>query len=133
MKPKGGRPPRDENRFWVIVWAAMTAPILVYFAVGLWVKPIAIAENTKLERILMSLAAAYVIACFPAKRWLLAQAREIESVALRQAALLVPWALCEVAAVTGIALRLVTGSSHYYVFLLLGLAGMLLNFPRRGD
>jgi hypothetical protein len=45
MKPKGGHPPRD----------------------GLWVKPIGIAENTKLERILMSLAAAYVIASFPAK------------------------------------------------------------------
>ena len=134
MKPKGRRPPRDgDHRFWVIVWAAMTAAILVYLALGLWVKPIAIAENTKLERILMSLAAAYVIASFPAKRWLLAQAQEIESVALRGAALLVPWALCQVAAVTGIALRLVTGSSHYYVFLLLALAGMLLNFPRRGD
>jgi hypothetical protein len=70
---------------------------------------------------------------FLQKRWLLAQAREIESGALRNAALLVPWGLCEVAAVTGIVLRLVTGSSHYYVFLLLALAGMLLNFPKRGD
>lgn len=133
MKPKGGRPPRDDHRVWVTVWAAMTASILVCFALGLWVAPIATAENTKLERILMSLAAAYVIASLPAKRWLLAQAREIESVALRQAALLVPWGLCEVAAVTGIAFRLVTGSSHYYVFLSLALAGMLLNFPKRGD
>jgi hypothetical protein len=134
MKPKSGRPPaRGGYRFWVILWVAMTAAILLYFALGLWVKPVATAENPTLERVLMALAAAYVIASVPAKRWLLAQAREIESVVLRKAAILVPWILCEVAAVTGIGLRLVIGSSHYYVFLLLGLAGMLLNFPRRGD
>jgi hypothetical protein len=40
--------------------------------------------------------------------------------------------LCEIAAITGIELRLVIGSSHYYVFLLLGLAGMLLNLPGAG-
>jgi hypothetical protein len=134
MKARGKLPPGDGgHRFWVTVWAAMTSAILVYFALGLWVKPVAIAENATLERVLMSLSAAYVIASFPAKRWVLAQAQEIESVALRRAALVVPWVLCEVAAVTGIALRLVIGSSHYYVFLLLGLAGMLLNFPRRGE
>ncbi len=134
MKPKSGRAPaRGGYRFWVILWVAMTAAILLYFALGVLVKPVATAENPTLEHVLMALAAAYVIASVPAKRWLLAQAAEIQSVVLRKAAILVPWILCEVAALTGIGLRLVIGSSHYYVFLLLGLAGMLLNFPRKGE
>ena len=116
---------------WVKVWIAMVCTILVYFGLALWLKPVASAENPVLERVLMSLAAAYVIASIPAKRWLLAQAEEIDSDALRRAAMVVPLALCEIAAITGIGLRLVIGSSHYYVFLLLALAGMLLNYPRR--
>jgi hypothetical protein len=116
-----------------MVWAAMTLAILIYFGLSVWLKPVASAENPKLERILMILAAAYVVASIPAKRWLLAQAQEIDSDLLRSAAIVVPLALCEVAAITGFGLRLVIGSSHYYVFLLLGLAGMLLNFPRRAN
>ncbi len=133
MKAEGKRPLEDgEYRLWVKVWSAMTLAILVYFGLALWVMPVAIAENPTLERILMTLSVAYVIASFPAKRWLLVQAREIDSDALRRAAIVVPLVLCEVAAITGFALRMVIGSSHYYVFLLLGLAGMLLNFPKRG-
>ncbi len=134
MKVQGKRPPEDgEYRLWVKVWFAMTLAIPMYFGVGLLATPVAIAENPTLERILMALSAAYVMASFPAKRWLLVQAREIDSAALRRAAMVAPLVLCEVAAITGFALRMVIGSSHYYVFLLLGLAGMLLNFPRRGD
>lgn len=132
MKAKSGRAPaRGRYRLWVAVWVAMTVAILLYFVVGVSVKPVATAENPTLERVLMALAAAYVIASVPAKRWLLAQAAEVQSVPLRNAAILVPWILCQAAAITGIGLRLVIGSSHYYVFLLLGLAGMLLNFPRK--
>jgi hypothetical protein len=134
MKAEGKRPPEDgAHRLWVKVWFAMTLAILVYFGLALWVMPVAIAENPTLERILMALSAAYVVASFPAKRWLLAQAQEIDSDALRRAAMVVPLVLCEIAAITGFALRMVIGSSHYYVFLLLGLAGMLLNFPKRGE
>jgi hypothetical protein len=115
------------------VWTAMALPILIYFALGEWVTPVATAENASLEHILMLFAAAYVIASFPAKRWLLAQAGEVDSTLLRRAALVVPLVLCEAAALTGLALRLVIGSTHYYVFLLLALAGMLVNLPRRGE
>jgi hypothetical protein len=117
----------------VIVWTALTASILVYFGLGLWLKPVVTVENPRLERILMTLAAAYVILSVPAKRWLLAQAKDFDSLLLRRIALVVPLLLCEAAALIGLALRLVIGSSHYYVFLLLGLAGMALTFPRKGE
>lgn len=122
-----------EYRGRVIAWTVVTSSILVYFGLALLFPPVGTAENPRLEHILMTLAAAYVIASLPAKRWLLAQAREIDSVFLRRVALVVPLVLCEAAAVIGLALRLVIGSSHYYVFLLLGLAGMLLNFPKKGE
>jgi hypothetical protein len=134
MKAKNKRPSGDRQyRSWVTTWIALTFAILVYFAVALWVKPVGTAENPKVERILIAISAAYVIASLPAKRWLLVQAEEIDSDAVRRAATVVPMVLCEMAAVTGFALRMVIGSSHYYVFLLLGLAGMLLNFPRRAN
>jgi hypothetical protein len=132
MRAKSRRKPKEgRHGIWVFVWVMMTLAILGGFVLGVSITPLAKAENPAPERVLMALAAAYVLASFPAKRWLLARAKETESGRLRAAALLVPWALCEVAAITGIALRLMIGSSHYYVFLLLGLAGMLLNFPKK--
>jgi hypothetical protein len=134
MKARGGRPPADaKHRGWVILWGVMAFSILVYFGLALWLTPVASAENPALERVLMSFAAAYVIVSFPVKRWLLAQAGEVDSTSLRRAALVVPLVLCQMAAVTGLAVRLIIGSSHYYVFLLLSLAGMLLNFPKKGE
>jgi hypothetical protein len=132
MKASGKRPAADgEYRLWVFVWIALTCAILGYFVVALTVSPVATADNPAFERILMTFSAAYVIASIPAKKWLLVQAEEVDSAALRRAAIIVPLVLCEFAAVTGIALRLVIGAPHYYVFLLVALAGMLLNFPRR--
>jgi hypothetical protein len=132
MKAQGKRPPAESgHRRWVILWSAMTLAILVYFGVALWVKPLGTTEKPAAERVLLAISAAYVIASFPAKRWLLVQAEEIGSDALRRAAIVAPLVLCEMAALIGFALRMVIGSSHYYVFLLLGLAGMLLNYPKR--
>jgi hypothetical protein len=114
-----------------IIWVAFSAAIAAYFFVGASVSPIGVANSARLERSLMILAAAYVVASVPAKRWLLVQAQATGSVTMKRFALLVPLLLCEAAAITGLVLRLVTGSAHYYVFLLLAMAGMILNFPRR--
>lgn len=122
-----------------ILWAALTASVVLYFVLAATVPPAATVENTarntavnaNVERVLMVLAVAYVLLSIPAKRWLLVQADAVDSAFLRRLALLVPLVLCEVAALTGVVLRLAMGSSHYYVFLVLALAGMLLHFPRR--
>jgi|HubBroStandDraft_2_1064218.scaffolds.fasta_scaffold381607_2 hypothetical protein len=118
-----------------IVWAALTASVVLYFVLTVTIAPAATVENAarnaNIERVLMALALAYVLLSIPAKRWLLVQADAVDSVFLRRLALLVPLVLCEVAALTGVVLRLAMGSPHYYVFLVLALAGMLLHFPRK--
>lgn len=114
-----------------IVWSALTASIVAYFAVAMTLPPVGSAGNEAVERVLMILAAAYVVVSIPAKRWLMAQAEQVDSPQLRKFALLAPLILCDVAGVTGLVLRIVTGSTHYYLFLGLALAGMLLNYPRR--
>jgi hypothetical protein len=91
------------------------------------------ANANNIERVLLVLALAYVLLSIPAKRWLRVQADAVDSALLRNLAFLVPLILCEAAALTGLVLRFAAGSSHYYVFLLLALAGMLLHFPRRSD
>lgn len=116
-----------------IVWAAMLASVVLYVPVAILVRPAATAENTNVERVLMALAVAYVAASIPAKRWLLVQANAVDSQRLRDLALVVPLLLCEIAAITGLALRFAVGSTHYYVFLAVALIGMLLHFPRRAN
>src|SRR5271170_3147 len=71
-------------------WVVLTLSILAYFGVAVAVGPIAHAENAGVERVLMILAAAYVVVSVPAKKWLLVQAREVDSSRLRLFALLVP-------------------------------------------
>jgi uncharacterized membrane protein YcgQ (UPF0703/DUF1980 family) len=114
-----------------IVWAAFTFSVVLYFMLMLLIPPAAVVGNISIERVLMVLAVAYVLLSIPAKRWLLVQADSVDSSFLRGLAFLVPLLLCEVAALTGVVLRLAAGSSHYYVFLTLALVGMLLHFPRR--
>ena len=118
-----------------IVWIAMVASVLLYFAVvatiPTTVTPTNPAANAAIERVLVTLAVAYVAISIPAKRWLLAQAKAVDSPRLRGMAFIAPLVLCEAAAVTGLALHFATGSPNYYVFLLLALAGMALHFPRR--
>jgi hypothetical protein len=114
-----------------IVWAALTSSVALYFVLALLIPPAALTENASVERVLLVLAVAYVLLSIPAKHWLLAQAEAVDSALLRGLAFLVPLVLCEAAAVTGLVLRFAAGSSHYYVFLVLALLGMLLHFPRR--
>ena len=44
---------------------------------------------------------------------------------------LVAITMCEAAALFGVVAWFVTATSHYYWFLILGAAGMLLHFPQR--
>ena len=127
------RNPADETLYRMsrFVWIALTASIVAYFAVAMTLPPVGSAENAGVERVLVILAAAYVVVSIPAKRWLMAQAEEVDSLMLRKFALLAPLILCDIAGLTGLVLRIVAGSAHYYVFLDLALAGMLLNYPRR--
>lgn len=124
---------KEDRRYrmsWIL-WSAFTASIALYQAVALLVQPAGVANNANVEHVLMILAAAYVLLSIPAKRVLRAQAHAVDSTLIRGLSEIVPLVLCEAAAVTGLVLRLASGSPHYYVFLLLALAGMLLNLPRR--
>ncbi len=113
------------------MWSVLAAAIGLYLAVALLVKPAGAANNANVERVLMILAAAYVLLSIPARRLLRAQADAAGSGFMRWLSEIVPLVLCQAAGVTGVLLRLASGSPHYYLFLLLALAGMLFNVPRR--
>jgi|SRR5579884_2612689 len=114
-----------------VLWIVLAVAIAFYAAAALAVPPAGKAEKPGVERALFIFAAAYVAGSVGAKRWLETQAESLESLRLKRAGLILPLLLCQIAALTGLALRLVTGSTHYYWFLLLGFAGMVLNFPWR--
>ena len=42
-------------------------------------------------------------------------------------------AMCEAAAIFGLVIRFTFGSPQYYLFFLIGLIGMLLNYPRKNS
>jgi hypothetical protein len=114
-----------------VLWAVFAASVVVYGVLARTITPASTAANPNVERVLLVLAAAYVLLSFPAKRLLLVQAEAVDSSFLRSLARVMPLVLCEAAALTGLMVRLAVGSPHYYVFLGLALLGMVLHFPRR--
>lgn len=116
-----------------ILWLAFTIAIVLYFLMCLFIKPVAIVTNNLMEHALMAVSIAYVLISLPIKRWSMTQAGQLESLLLKRFALFVPMVACEAAALTGLALRLVTGYRYFYVFLLLALGGMLINYPKRPE
>lgn len=128
-----GKPTAQGRRYRrdCVLWAVFMASIALYFALALLLKPAGVANNASVERVLMVLATSYVLLSIPAKHWLRVQADAVDSVFLRGLSYVVALVLCEAAALSGLLLRLASGATHYYVFLLLGLLGMLLHFPRR--
>ncbi len=131
MNASEAKGPGDSQlRFARILWAALAGSVALYFVAALLIKPVAVVENATVDRFLIAVAVAYVAVSVPVKRWLLIQAEEVDSALLRRLAMVVPLILCEAAALTGIVLWLLLGSPHYYIFLLLSLAGFALHFPR---
>jgi hypothetical protein len=67
----------------------------------------------------------------PLREQLLIRAHRSGTEVFIQAAHIVPMVLCEAVALTGFILRLVNGTSFYWLFIGMGAGGLMFHFPRR--
>ena len=115
----------------MFLWLVMAVSVALYFVVVNVVELPPREPNTQLVTTLLVVAFGLVAASFPVKSRLLAQAREGNAPGREQVAHVLALVLCEAAALLGVVVRFVTGSAHYYIFLVAGLAAILLHYPRR--
>ena len=121
----------QQYRARLIVWSVMALSIMMYFVVIRVVTPANPTENPTLVTALLIVAFALVVASFVAKRRLLSRTDNVDVAVRRRQADIVALVLCEAAALYGLPVWFITGWSRSYVFLVLGLAGILLHYPKR--
>jgi hypothetical protein len=90
-----------------------------------------VTPNPTLSLILICVAVPTIPVAFLIKNKLLSTAVEQRNVAMVQQGYIVSWAITEVAALLGVLDFFITGDRYYYVLLIIGALGLLLNFPRR--
>ena len=117
MMRASGPTPDVEYRGRLILWLAMTFAIVMYFVVIQRVTPASPQENPTLVYAMLAASVALVAASFVVK------AKRVPDI--------LALALCEAAALLGVVAWFTTGWSRSYVFLIVGLAGILLHYPRR--
>jgi hypothetical protein len=103
----------------------------MYFVVMRLVTPANPNENPTLVTALLIVAFALVVASFVVKRRLPARTDNVDVAARRRHADIVALVLCEAAALYALPVWFITGWSRSYVFLVVGLAGILLHHPKR--
>ena len=111
----------------------MTMATVMYFIVGQAVPARAPLVMGGLEPILLVIAAVLVGSSFPTKARLRGQPGGGRDLARERIALIAALVLCEAAAILGLVEHFVTGSPRYYVLILIGLVGMLMHYPQRGE
>ena len=115
-----------------MLWFAMLMSIAVYFVFTLFAqRKEGLEPNPTISLTLLCVAVLMVLVAFLIKSKLLSKAVEQQNTAMVQQAYVVTWAITEVAALLGVLDFFITGDPYYYVLLIIGALGVLLNFPRR--
>jgi F0F1-type ATP synthase membrane subunit c/vacuolar-type H+-ATPase subunit K len=121
--------PEAEQRVRSVLWMSFAVSVVIYFILLQIQQPRQPEENPAVVTALMVIALGLVAASFAVKGWI-ARTGE-DSAERRRKAFLLPIVMCEAAAIFGLVTRFAFGFEQYYWFLLLGLAGILLHYPKR--
>jgi F0F1-type ATP synthase membrane subunit c/vacuolar-type H+-ATPase subunit K len=108
----------------------MLVSVLLYFVVVRMSRPEHPTDDPGLVRTLLVIALGFTVASFLARNRFETRARDNKMPALGRVGLLLALALCEAAALLGVVVWFVTASPLYYWFLLMGIAGILLHYPK---
>ena len=119
-----------NRRQQLIVWLSMLVSIMMYFVVIQAIEPPPAAPNPTLVRALFIAGVTMVVASFPLKSRLRAQALQQGRPDRAFTAGTVAMVMCESAALFGVVVHFLAGSAQYHWFLLVGLAGLMLHYPR---
>lgn len=124
-------PADNQHRQQLVIWLAMVMSLVMYFLI-LRLVPAPVTEGVPgLVTGLMVVAIGLVALSFLVKSRMASRGDGEGPPRQSHAAMIVPVAMCEAAALFGVVVWFVAGSVEAYYFLLLGLVGMLLHYPKR--
>jgi hypothetical protein len=105
----------------------------LYFAVLHTPPPASATSDPAFVQILLIISVVLVIGSIFVRKYLRRRAESTGREVLWRMSFMLPLVFCEAAAVSGVAVWGATGSSEAYWFLVLGLAGLLYQIPRRTE
>jgi hypothetical protein len=114
-------------RFAMILWGAMLAPIVLYFALTKLIQPEQVDPDSPLNVALLGTATLLVIL----SRVLRPRIKGDPPGPM--AGFIVAFVLSETAGLFGLVTHLITGWPKVWIFFLLGVVGFVLNYPQRSD
>ncbi|HYL76221.1 MAG TPA: hypothetical protein VEU96_18570 [Bryobacteraceae bacterium] len=130
MMQASGPTSEADYRRRLALWLAMVFSIVMYYVVIQRVTPANPQENLTLVYALLGGSGGLVVTSFVMKRRMLARA-DLPNMARRRAADIIAIVLCEAAALLGVVAWFITAWSRSYIFFGVGLAGILLHYPKR--
>jgi hypothetical protein len=123
----------DQLRMHLIIWCAMFITIAIFFVMTFFVKQPEVHANRPTVLILLAGAVASVAVSFLVKARLLERAAVSHNLPDVMKAVIVGFALCEVASLLGMLSFFTFGWPYYYVFFIISALGTLAHCPRRLD
>lgn len=133
-------PAESIYRSMVLIWASLLFSQVLLLAVAFIAKPELarfdfskplLGENQTLTLVFFLIALANVAVSFVIKKFLINRAINEQNPELVQTAIIVACALAETASLLGLVLTFISGYQYFFVFFILGIAGMILHFPLR--
>ena len=137
MNPNETRAVAPEKRHLtlLIIWGAILMNVVIFFVMANFIgpDPATLSDNRLLTVGLSGLGTFTALVSVFFRQKMLARAIEQRRPETVSSAYIVAFAMCEVAALCGLLLRLVTNDPYYYLLFIVAVIGLLLNFPRRID
>lgn len=123
----------DARRWQFLLWLCMVVGAVMYFVVMKLVPPNAFAPNPTLDTTLLALTAGLVAVSFPLESRISGPQEEMRDLPRERPAQIVGLMLCESAALLGVVLHFITGSPRDQSIVAIGIAGLLLHYPKREE
>mgnify|MGYP006992592357 CR=1 FL=1 len=133
MSPTDPARPETQRQPMLVIWFAFLMSAVMYFLVIQLVPFASSSPNSAIDIALLLLAASSVATSFRWKQGVRRRQPEADAPNPKRerARFIISLALCDAAVILGLVDHFVTGSPNYFVMILLGIAGILLHFPRQ--
>jgi hypothetical protein len=133
MSPQDPKSLSAHRRFQIVLWLAMIVAGVVYFVLIKLVPSGASLPSPSVDSTLLAMAVGLVGVSFPVENRIRGPREEMRNLARERAAQITGLVLCESAAVLGVAVHIATGSPRDQLIVAIGIAGLLLHYPKQED
>jgi len=132
----------EAHRTLVIIWFALLVAQFLFLVIIYFVRPGVfrfdfskplLGENAWIIIVFALVAISNLVTSFVLSRKNLNQAVAEQNIGLVQAAMIVGCALCEAISILGLILVFAYSYQYFFLWFALGILGMILHFPKRGN